>query len=181
VNVLSGHEAGRTVLDLRDTQLNLPVPSRLDFRFALVLQRGQQFLGQARAIFRRQRTGPRRKLFDQGGHFVLLQNEFEVYRGEGPAIECDVSSLPQDVDELTFALNPEMVGDVLDVRVLLAKEGMAMMVVTHEMGFAKKVSHRVIFMDQGKIIEDYKQEDFFGKPEARTPRAKEFLSKILAH
>ena len=84
-------------------------------------------------------------------------------------------------DEPTSALDPEMVGEVLDVMVKLAEEGMTMMVVTHEMGFAKKVSHRVIFMDQGKIVEDCKQEDFFGKPEARTPRAKEFLSKILAH
>jgi glutamate/aspartate transport system ATP-binding protein len=84
-------------------------------------------------------------------------------------------------DEPTSALDPEMVGEVLDVMVLLAKEGMTMMVVTHEMGFAKKVSHRVIFMDQGKIVEDCKKEDFFGKPDARSPRAKEFLSKILQH
>jgi glutamate/aspartate transport system ATP-binding protein len=74
-----------------------------------------------------------------------------------------------------------MVGEVLDVMVLLAKEGMTMMVVTHEMGFARKVSHRVIFMDVGKIVEDCKKEDFFGSPEARTPRAREFLSKILQH
>ena len=53
--------------------------------------------------------------------------------------------------------------------------------VTHEMGFAKRVSHRVIFMDQGKIVEDCKKDDFFGDPDARTPRAKEFLSKILQH
>ena len=84
-------------------------------------------------------------------------------------------------DEPTSALDPEMVGEVLDVMVLLAKEGMTMMVVTHEMGFAKKVSHRVIFMDAGKIVEDCKQDDFFGNPEARTPRAREFLSKILQH
>ena len=84
-------------------------------------------------------------------------------------------------DEPTSALDPEMVGEVLDVMVLLAKEGMTMMVVTHEMGFAKKVSHRVIFMDAGKIVEDCKQEEFFGSPEARTPRAREFLSKILQH
>jgi glutamate/aspartate transport system ATP-binding protein len=84
-------------------------------------------------------------------------------------------------DEPTSALDPEMVGEVLDVMVLLAKEGMTMMVVTHEMGFAKKVSHRVIFMDQGKIVEDCKKEDFFGNPDARSPRAKEFLSKILQH
>ncbi len=84
-------------------------------------------------------------------------------------------------DEPTSALDPEMVGEVLDVMVLLAKEGMTMMVVTHEMGFAKKVSHRVIFMDQGRIVEDCKTAEFFGDPEARTPRAREFLSKILAH
>jgi glutamate/aspartate transport system ATP-binding protein len=84
-------------------------------------------------------------------------------------------------DEPTSALDPEMVGEVLDVMVKLAQEGMTMMVVTHEMGFAKKVSHRVIFMDNGKIVEDCKKEDFFGNPDARSPRAKDFLSKILQH
>ncbi len=84
-------------------------------------------------------------------------------------------------DEPTSALDPEMVGEVLDVMVQLAQEGMTMMVVTHEMGFARKVSHRVIFMDAGKIVEDCKKEDFFGSPEARSPRARDFLSKILAH
>ena len=84
-------------------------------------------------------------------------------------------------DEPTSALDPEMVGEVLDVMVLLAKEGMTMMVVTHEMGFAKKVSHRVIFMDAGKIVEDCKKDEFFSNPEARAPRAQEFLSKILQH
>ncbi len=84
-------------------------------------------------------------------------------------------------DEPTSALDPEMVGEVLDVMVQLAHEGMTMMCVTHEMGFAKKVSHRVIFMDAGKIVEDCKKDEFFGDPDARSPRAKEFLSKILAH
>lgn len=84
-------------------------------------------------------------------------------------------------DEPTSALDPEMVGEVLDVMVKLAHEGMTMCCVTHEMGFARKVSHRVIFMDQGKIIEDCSKEEFFGKPEARSPRAKDFLSKILDH
>ncbi|HET9820779.1 MAG TPA: amino acid ABC transporter ATP-binding protein [Burkholderiaceae bacterium] len=84
-------------------------------------------------------------------------------------------------DEPTSALDPEMVGEVLDVMVKLAQEGMTMMVVTHEMGFAKRVSHRVIFMDQGKIVEDCKRDEFFGNPEARSPRAKDFLSKILQH
>ena len=84
-------------------------------------------------------------------------------------------------DEPTSALDPEMINEVLDVMVELAREGMTMMVVTHEMGFARKVSHRVIFMDAGKIVEDCTREDFFGNPEARSPRAKDFLSKILAH
>ena len=82
-------------------------------------------------------------------------------------------------DEPTSALDPEMVGEVLDVMVKLANEGMTMCCVTHEMGFAKKVSHRVIFMDQGCIVEDCSKEEFFANPELRSPRAKEFLSKIL--
>jgi glutamate/aspartate transport system ATP-binding protein len=82
-------------------------------------------------------------------------------------------------DEPTSALDPEMINEVLDVMVELAKEGMTMMVVTHEMGFARKVAHRVIFMDQGKIVEDATKEDFFGTP--RSDRAQQFLSKILQH
>ncbi|WP_198087587.1 amino acid ABC transporter ATP-binding protein [Variovorax sp. E3] len=84
-------------------------------------------------------------------------------------------------DEPTSALDPEMVGEVLEVMVQLANEGMTMMCVTHEMGFAKRVSDRVIFMDQGRIVEDCEKEEFFGRPDARSPRAKEFLSKILQH
>jgi glutamate/aspartate transport system ATP-binding protein len=84
-------------------------------------------------------------------------------------------------DEPTSALDPEMVGEVLDVMVKLAQEGMTMMVVTHEMGFARKVSHRVIFMDAGRVVEDCTRDEFFGNPDARTPRAREFLSKILQH
>jgi glutamate/aspartate transport system ATP-binding protein len=74
-----------------------------------------------------------------------------------------------------------MVGVVLDVMVKLAREGMTMLVVTHEMGFARQVSDRVIFMDQGRIVEDCSSEEFFGRPESRPPRAQDFLSKILAH
>ena len=85
-------------------------------------------------------------------------------------------------DEPTSALDPEMVGEVLDVMVNLAKEGMTMMVVTHEMGFARKVANRVIFIDVGgHILEDCSKDEFFGNPEARQPRTKDFLSKILAH
>jgi glutamate/aspartate transport system ATP-binding protein len=84
-------------------------------------------------------------------------------------------------DEPTSALDPEMVGEVLDVMVKLAEEGMTMMVVTHEMGFARKVAHRVIFMDVGKIVEDCPKEEFFGNREARSERARNFLDKILQH
>ena len=85
-------------------------------------------------------------------------------------------------DEPTSALDPEMVGEVLDVMVQLANEGMTMMCVTHEMGFARKVASRVIFIDVGgNILEDCSKEDFFGKPEERQPRTKDFLNKILQH
>jgi glutamate/aspartate transport system ATP-binding protein len=82
-------------------------------------------------------------------------------------------------DEPTSALDPEMINEVLDVMVELAQEGMTMMVVTHEMGFARKVAHRVIFMDHGQIVEDASKEDFFNKP--HSDRAQLFLSKILNH
>jgi len=82
-------------------------------------------------------------------------------------------------DEPTSALDPEMINEVLDVMVALAKDGMTMMVVTHEMGFARKVAQRVVFMDQGEIVEDAPTAEFFGKP--RSERAQVFLSKILQH
>jgi glutamate/aspartate transport system ATP-binding protein len=82
-------------------------------------------------------------------------------------------------DEPTSALDPEMITEVLDVMVGLAEEGMTMAVVTHEMGFARKVADRVIFMDDGAIVEDAGKEAFFGTP--RSERAQQFLSKILQH
>ena len=83
------------------------------------------------------------------------------------------------MDEPTSALDPEMVSEVLDVMVSLAKDGMTMVVVTHEMGFARKAADRVIFMDRGRIEEEATPNEFFDNP--KSPRAKEFLSKILAH
>ena len=82
-------------------------------------------------------------------------------------------------DEPTSALDPEMINEVLDVMVELAREGMTMMVVTHEMGFARKVANRVVFMDQGQIVEDCPKDEFFGQP--RSERAQQFLAKILQH
>ena len=82
-------------------------------------------------------------------------------------------------DEPTSALDPEMINEVLDVMIGLAKEGMTMMVVTHEMGFARKVANRVLFMDAGEIVEQAPAEEFFTKP--RSDRAQKFLAKILQH
>ena len=82
-------------------------------------------------------------------------------------------------DEPTSALDPEMINEVLDVMTDLAKEGMTMMVVTHEMGFARRVAHRIIFMDEGSVVEAAAPSDFFSAP--KSDRAKDFLSKILSH
>ena len=82
-------------------------------------------------------------------------------------------------DEPTSALDPEMVKEVLEVMTELARQGMTMLVVTHEMGFARAVADRVIFMDQGRIVEDAKPDAFFGKP--KSERLRQFLSQILAH
>ena len=82
-------------------------------------------------------------------------------------------------DEPTSALDPEMVQEVLDVMTTLAQEGMTMLVVTHEMGFARRAAHRVVFMSEGSIVEDSAPDEFFGAP--RSVRAKEFLDKVLTH
>ena len=82
-------------------------------------------------------------------------------------------------DEPTSALDPEMITEVLDVMVALAREGMTMAVVTHEMGFARKVAHRVVFMDEGRVVEEAAPDTFFDRP--RHERTRQFLSKVLAH
>ena len=82
-------------------------------------------------------------------------------------------------DEPTSALDPEMINEVLDVMTALAREGMTMMCVTHEMGFARRVAHRVVFMDEGQVVEEGTPEEFFRAP--KSDRGKQFLSKILTH
>lgn len=84
-------------------------------------------------------------------------------------------------DEPTSALDPEMVNEVLDVMISLAQEGMTMICVTHEMGFARKVADRIIFMDEGSIVEDCSKTEFFEQSKQRSERAQQFLSKILTH
>ena len=198
VNALEPIQKGDIIVDgisISDPKTNLP---KLRARVGMVFQHFELFphltvtenltLAQIKVLGRSTDEAKARglKMLDRVG-LMVHKDKFPGQLSGGQQQRVAIArALSMDpivmlFDEPTSALDPEMVGEVLDVMVLLAKEGMTMMVVTHEMGFAKKVSHRVIFMDQGKIVEDCKQEDFFGKPEARTPRAKEFLSKILAH
>src|SRR5918911_1143584 len=102
-------------------------------------------------------------------------------RGHRAAIARALAMRPKAMlfDEPTSALDPEMVGEVLDVMTALASEGMTMVVVTHEMGFARHAANRVVFMADGQLVEEAAPAEFFASP--RTDRAKDFLSKILTH
>ncbi|MEO8544417.1 MAG: amino acid ABC transporter ATP-binding protein [Burkholderiaceae bacterium] len=116
-----------------------------------------------------------------GDKFDALPNQLSGGQQQRVAIARSLAMQPKIMlfDEPTSALDPEMINEVLDVMVQLAGEGMTMIVVTHEMGFARKVADRVVFMDKGQILEVAEPEVFFTKPV--NPRAKEFLSKILNH
>ncbi|MEO7939117.1 MAG: amino acid ABC transporter ATP-binding protein [Burkholderiaceae bacterium] len=116
-----------------------------------------------------------------GDKFNALPSQLSGGQQQRVAIARSLSMQPKIMlfDEPTSALDPEMITEVLDVMVQLAKEGMTMIVVTHEMGFARKVADRVVFMDKGQILEVAAPEVFFTNPV--NPRAKEFLSKILNH
>jgi glutamate/aspartate transport system ATP-binding protein len=198
VNALEPFQKGDITVDgisISDPKTNLP---KLRSRVGMVFQHFELFphlsvtenltLAQIRVLGRSQSDAQARglKMLDRVGlmaHKDKFPGQLSGGQQQRVAIARALSMDPIVMlfDEPTSALDPEMVGEVLDVMVLLAKEGMTMMVVTHEMGFARKVSHRVIFMDAGKIVEDCKKEDFFDNPDARSPRAKDFLSKILAH
>ena len=198
VNALEPIQKGDVVVDgisIADSKTNLP---KLRARVGMVFQHFELFphltvtenltLAQIKVLNRSQDEAQTRgmKMLDRVGligHKDKFPGQLSGGQQQRVAIARALSMDPIVMlfDEPTSALDPEMVGEVLDVMVKLAQEGMTMMVVTHEMGFAKKVSHRVIFMDAGKIVEDCTKEEFFGNPEKRTPRAKEFLSKILQH
>ena len=198
VNALEPFQKGDITVDgvsISDAKTDLP---KLRSRVGMVFQHFELFphlsvtenltLAQIKVLGRSQADASSRglKMLDRVGlmaHKDKFPGQLSGGQQQRVAIARALSMDPIVMlfDEPTSALDPEMVGEVLDVMVLLAKEGMTMMVVTHEMGFAKKVSHRVIFMDAGRIVEDCKKDDFFGSPEARTPRAREFLSKILQH
>ena len=198
VNALEPFQKGDIVVDgisVSDPKTNLP---KLRSRVGMVFQHFELFphltvtenltLAQIKVLGRSQDDALARgmKMLDRVGlaaHKDKYPGQLSGGQQQRVAIARALSMDPIVMlfDEPTSALDPEMVGEVLDVMVALAQEGMTMMVVTHEMGFAKKVSHRVIFMDAGKIVEDCKRDEFFGNPEARSPRAKDFLSKILQH
>ena len=198
VNALEPFQKGDIVVDgisLTDPKTNLP---KLRARVGMVFQHFELFphlsvtenltLAQIKVLGRSVEDAKARglKMLDRVG-LMVHKDKFPGQLSGGQQQRVAIArALSMDpivmlFDEPTSALDPEMVGEVLDVMVKLANEGMTMMVVTHEMGFAKKVSHRVIFMDHGKIVEDCKKQDFFGDPDARSPRAKDFLSKILQH
>ncbi|HEX2539581.1 MAG TPA: amino acid ABC transporter ATP-binding protein [Caldimonas sp.] len=198
VNALEPFQKGDIVVDgisLKDPKTNLP---KLRSRVGMVFQHFELFphltvtqnltLAQIKVLNRSQDDALARglKMLDRVGlmaHKDKYPGQLSGGQQQRVAIARALSMDPIVMlfDEPTSALDPEMVGEVLDVMVLLAKEGMTMMVVTHEMGFARKVSHRVIFMDAGRIVEDCTRDEFFGNPDDRSPRAKDFLSKILQH
>jgi glutamate/aspartate transport system ATP-binding protein len=198
VNALEPFQKGDIVVDgisVSDPKTNLP---KLRSRVGMVFQHFELFphltvtenltLAQIKVLGRSQDDALARgmKMLDRVGlaaHKDKYPGQLSGGQQQRVAIARALSMDPIVMlfDEPTSALDPEMVGEVLDVMVLLAQEGMTMMVVTHEMGFARKVSHRVIFMDAGRIVEDCTRDDFFGNPDARSPRAKDFLSKILQH
>lgn len=198
VNALEPFQKGDIVVDgisLTDPKTNLP---KLRSRVGMVFQHFELFphlsvtenltLAQIKVLGRPKEDALARglKMLDRVGlmaHKDKFPGQLSGGQQQRVAIARALSMDPIVMlfDEPTSALDPEMVGEVLDVMVQLAHEGMTMMCVTHEMGFARKVSHRVIFMDQGRIVEDCPKDSFFGDPDARSPRAKDFLSKILAH
>jgi glutamate/aspartate transport system ATP-binding protein len=198
VNALEPFEKGDIVVDgisIADPKTNLP---KLRSRVGMVFQHFELFphlsvtenltIAQVKVLGRSMDDAKARglKMLDRVGlsaHKDKFPGQLSGGQQQRVAIARALSMDPIVMlfDEPTSALDPEMVGEVLDVMVQLAQEGMTMMCVTHEMGFAKRVSNRVIFMDAGKIIEDCSSADFFNKPDERSPRAKDFLAKILQH
>ncbi len=199
VNALEPFQKGEITVDgiaLHDPKTNLP---KLRSRVGMVFQHFELFphlsvtenltLAQIKVLGRQPDEAMTRglKMLDRVGlmaHKDKYPGQLSGGQQQRVAIARALSMDPMVMlfDEPTSALDPEMVGEVLDVMVGLAKEGMTMMVVTHEMGFARKVANRVIFMDVGgNILEDCSKDNFFGQPEARQPRTKDFLDKILQH
>ncbi|MEO8731539.1 MAG: amino acid ABC transporter ATP-binding protein [Rhodoferax sp.] len=199
VNALEPIQQGDIVVDgtsISDKKTDLP---KLRSRVGMVFQHFELFphlsvtqnltLAQMKVLGRNDADARTRglKMLDRVGlmaHKDKFPGQLSGGQQQRVAIARALSMDPMVMlfDEPTSALDPEMVGEVLDVMVKLAGEGMTMMCVTHEMGFARKVASRVIFIDVGgKILEDCSKDEFFSHPENRQPRTKDFLNKILAH
>ncbi|MDQ6621211.1 MAG: amino acid ABC transporter ATP-binding protein [Pseudomonadota bacterium] len=196
VNALEPFQEGTIIVNgisVGDRKTNLP---QLRARVGMVFQHFELFphlsisdnltLGQVKVLNRGRDEARERgmKLLDRVG-LIAHKDKFPGQLSGGQQQRVAIArALSMDpicmlFDEPTSALDPEMINEVLDVMVQLATEGMTMMVVTHEMGFARKVAHRVVFMDHGHIVEDATKDDFFGQP--RSDRAQQFLAKILHH
>jgi glutamate/aspartate transport system ATP-binding protein len=196
VNGLEPFQGGRITVDgvsVGDRRTRLP---KLRAKVGMVFQSFELFphmraldnvtLGQIKAL-RREKAEAEAVAMDLlrrvGLEEHARKHPAELSRGQQQRVAIARALAMQPVamlfDEPTSALDPEMINEVLDVMVELARDGMTMMVVTHEMGFARKVAGRIAFMDEGRIVEDRTTEDFFGAP--HTERAQAFLSKILQH
>ena len=196
VNALEPFQKGEIVVDgvpVQDPKTNL---SKLRSRIGMVFQNFELFphmsiaenltIGQEKVLGRTREQAREHglKYLDRVG-LMAQKDKFPGQLSGGQQQRVAIArALSMDpiamlFDEPTSALDPEMINEVLDVMVELAKEGMTMMCVTHEMGFARTVANRVIFMDRGQIVEDCTKDEFFGKP--RSERAQQFLSKILHH
>jgi len=196
VNGLEPFEEGTITVDgisVGDRKTNLP---KLRARIGMVFQHFELFphlsvmrnlaLAQIKVLGRDPKAADEkgRKLLERVGlsaHADKFPGQLSGGQQQRVAIARALAMDPIAMlfDEPTSALDPEMINEVLDVMTGLAKDGMTMIVVTHEMGFARKVANRVVFMDKGEIVEDAPTADFFGKP--RSERAQMFLSKILQH
>ena len=194
VNGLEPFEEGTITVDgisVGDRKTNLP---KLRARIGMVFQHFELFphlsvmrnlsLAQIKVLGRNPKAADEkaRKLLERVGlsaHADKFPGQLSGGQQQRVAIARALAMDPIAMlfDEPTSALDPEMINEVLDVMVALAKDGMTMIVVTHEMGFARKVANRVVFMDKGEIVEDAPTAEFFGKP--RSERAQVFLSKIL--
>ena len=196
VNALEPFQQGEIIVDgisVGDPKTDLP---KLRSRVGMVFQHFELFphlsirknlvLAQMKVLGRGREEAEERglKLLDRVGllkHADKFPGQMSGGQQQRVAIARALAMDPVCMlfDEPTSALDPEMINEVLDVMVNLAKEGMTMMVVTHEMGFARKVADRVIFMDAGEIIENLPGQEFFNAP--HTDRAQKFLSKIINH
>jgi len=191
VNALEPFQKGTVTVDgisVGDPKTDLP---KLRARVGMVFQNFELFphlkivdnltLGQIKVLNRRREEATERglKLLDRVG-LIAQKDKFPGQLSGGQQQRVAIArALSMDpicmlFDEPTSALDPEMINEVLDVMVELAKEGMTMMVVTHEMGFARRVAHRVVFMDAGRVVEEATPDAFFAAPQL-------FLSKILSH